>query len=173
MVEPLSIAASIAGLIGLASELTKTCYGYYTKVKNAPVQVQDVINEIKLLRRALSDLEDIYDRRSGPLPALDHFLKELSECEDKLAAFGLKIDTEFRHPHRVIKRLEWPFRGPEVRAFLADVQRYRAAFEAAKANAILDVVLDVQSDTRSEASRQDAFRKGKSHFWKRSLILSV
>lgn len=93
-----SIAAVIAGLIGLATRLTKACYGYHTKVKNAPVGYQEVIDEIRQLRSALSDLEDICDRRGEPLPVLENLMKELSDCENSIAEFGLKIDKEFPQP---------------------------------------------------------------------------
>lgn len=168
MTDPLSAAAGIAGLIGIALQLTKICYVYYTDVKHAPDEIQDVIDEVRLLRRALSDLEDTCDRRAGPLPSIDHFMKVLSECDEKIASFGLKIDKDFRNPQRLVKRLEWPFRGPEVKLFLVQLQRYRAVFESAKTNAILEVVLDVQNDLASEAARQEAFRKGKCHFLKYS-----
>lgn len=49
-------------------------------------------------------------------------MKELSECENKIADFGVGIDKDFGNPRRLIKRLEWPFRGPEVRLLLAQVQ---------------------------------------------------
>jgi Fungal N-terminal domain of STAND proteins len=164
MTDPLSIAAGVAGLIGVASELTQACYGYYKKAKNAPSTVQDVISEIKLLRKALSDLEDICEQRTEPLPALEPFVEELSECEEKIAEFGRKIDNEFRNSHRLIKRLEWPFRDPEIRLFLAQIQRYRTVFESAKTNAILEAVLDVRSEMKSEAVQQDSVRKGSYHY---------
>jgi predicted component of type VI protein secretion system len=106
MTDPLSVAAGIAGLISLASELAKVCYGSYAKVKNASVAVQDVVDEIRMLRKALSDLEAIFNKRNGPLPALDHFMKDLSECEENIADFGLKIDKDFRNPQRLDKRLK-------------------------------------------------------------------
>jgi Fungal N-terminal domain of STAND proteins len=170
MTDPLSIAAGIAGLIGLASELTKTCYGYYKKAKKAPAAVQNVIAEVKLLRKVLSDLEDICDRQTEPLPALDQFMKELSQCEEEIVAFGLKIDNNFRNPERLVKCLEWPFREPEIRSFLAQLQRYRDLFESAKTNAILDVALHVRQDLKSETAQQDAARKGKDYFPKASAI---
>jgi Fungal N-terminal domain of STAND proteins len=170
MTDPLSVAAGIAGLIGLASELTKTCYSYYKKVENAPAGVKDVIDEIRLMRKVLSDLEDICDQRAGQIPALDHFLKDLADCENKIVDFGLKIDKDFHSPQRLAKRLEWPFRGTEVKLFLAQVQRYRATFESAKTNAILDVVLDVQSEFELEAAKQDAVRKGNDHFQNHLMI---
>ena len=168
MTDPLSIAAGVAGLIGLASELTQACYGYYRKVKNAPSTVQDVIAETKMLRKALSDLEDICDRRTEPLPALEPFVEELSECEERIAEFGLKIDNDFRNPHRLVKRLEWPFRDPEIKLFLAQLQRYRTVFESAKTNAILEVVWDAHNDLKSEAAQQDVARKGTRYFLNRS-----
>ena len=122
--------------------------------------MQDVISEVRLLRKALSDLKDICGRRTEPLPALEHFMEELSECEEKIADFGLKIDNDFRNPHRLLKRLEWPFRDPEIRLFLSQLQRYRAVFESAKTNVILEVVMDVQNDLKSEAAQQSAARKG-------------
>lgn len=170
MSDPLSIAAGIAGLIGLASELAQACYGYYRKAKNAPSTVQDVIAETKMLRKALSDLEDICNRRSEPLPALEPFVEELSKCEERIAEFGLKIDHNFRNPQRLIKRLEWPFKDPEIKVFLAQLQRYRTVFESAKTNAILEVVLDVHNDLKSEAGQQDIARKGTRYLLNRSQI---
>jgi Fungal N-terminal domain of STAND proteins len=163
MVDPLSIAASVAGLISLASEVTKACYGYYRKAKNAPTIVQSVVAEIKLLRKVLSDLEDKYDQRTDPLPALDQVMTELSECEEKLADFGRKIDQDFRNPQNLTKRLQWPFRDTEVRVFLNDLQRYRTVFESAKTNAILDVLMDVEDNLKSDAAKQEAVRKGNRY----------
>jgi len=55
----------------------------------------------ELLGKALSDLENIFHAESWPLPVLDHFVRELSGCEGRIADFGMTIDTDFCNPKRL------------------------------------------------------------------------
>jgi hypothetical protein len=72
--KPLSIAASVASLINLASEATKVCYRatiYCKTAKNAPETVRQVISELDLLRKILQDIEEIYNGEPSPCMTWD------------------------------------------------------------------------------------------------------
>jgi hypothetical protein len=49
--------------------------------------------------------------------------------------------------------------SPDVNSLLGWVQQYRAVFEPTKTNTILDVVLDVQSELKSERLQESFLSK--------------
>jgi hypothetical protein len=51
--DPLSIAASVAGSLGLAIEITKILRGYAKDVKSAPEEVHNILQEVTVLSEVL------------------------------------------------------------------------------------------------------------------------
>jgi hypothetical protein len=54
--DPVSLSASIAGLLSLSIEITKPLNEYITGVKSAPTEAQSLLNEIMALNSVLEQL---------------------------------------------------------------------------------------------------------------------
>ncbi|EON60846.1 hypothetical protein W97_00056 [Coniosporium apollinis CBS 100218] len=147
MGEPLSIAASIAGLSSLASELTKACfacYRAYKKARNAPDTIDKVIRQLSLFRRLLVDLEDIYIIKSGPLSSLDSIEREVKECQSEIKMFQQSLNSSLGDGHGMKLRVKFLLKEEEIQAFLCSLQVYQSAFESAKANDGLRIAMSTQ-----------------------------
>jgi len=159
MVDPLSISASVAGLISLAAAVTKSCYGMYREIRNAPRGLKDIIDELGLLSQVLTDLKDICDQRSEPLLPLENVLKDIHACGKRLKEFETSLGLKFRHPRSILSRVRWSLGGSEVKAFVDQLHAYRGMFESAKSNATLQLAMAIRNDVRSESLLQDIARK--------------
>lgn len=160
MADPVSISASVAGLISLAAAVTQSCYGMYREIRNAPRMLKDVIDELGLLRQVLIDLKDICEQRSEPLVPLENVLKDIHDCGKRLEEFESRLGLRFRNPRNILSRVRWSFGGSEIRAFADQLQNYRGMFESAKTNATLKLAMAIRNDVRSESLLQDLARKG-------------
>ncbi|KAH8702962.1 hypothetical protein GQ44DRAFT_732570 [Phaeosphaeriaceae sp. PMI808] len=56
--DPLSFSAGIAGLLGLAIEITKLMYEYVSGVKDAPKTAQNLLTETTAIENILHDLRN-------------------------------------------------------------------------------------------------------------------
>jgi Fungal N-terminal domain of STAND proteins len=164
MTDPLSVAASIAGLVSLASDLAQTCYScyqFYRTVKDAPKSLQQVIEEIGLLRKVLSDLEDVYRKKTEDLPSLENVIEKIAKCRVEIEDFGQKLALGSQDFRKAVVRLKWPSREQKVKQFISHLQVYRAMFDSAKSNdglllamQNLTVAKETHQDLQSEKSRR-------------------
>jgi hypothetical protein len=166
MADPLSVAASIAGLVSLASEVAKACYScyqFYRTAAKAPESLQQVIAELGLLRKILSHLEGIYMHKTEDLPSVKNVMKEIENCWVAIEDFGQRLDpTSKSHDfRRVAIRLRWPSKEKDVKQFISHLQTYRATFDSAKSNdglllamQTLTIAKETQNNEQSEQSRR-------------------
>lgn len=137
MGDPLSVAASIAGLLSLANDLTGgayACYKYYRSVKDARAQIQEVIDKLKELRTGLQALEDIYANASQPLPSTEQVLESVKKCSNDIVEFSSLLDPNFVGVRGRFRQLTWPTQKEKVKSFLSSIDSYLSLFEAAKEN---------------------------------------
>lgn len=160
MADPLSISASVAGLVSLAMAVTQSCYGVYREIRNAPRMLKDVIDELNLLRQVLVDLKDICDQSHEPLQPLDKIVKDLQQCETRLGEFDKQLASKFRNPRGILSRFRWSFENSEIRSFINQLQTYRELFDSAKTNATLQLAMAIRKDVSSTLLLDDIARKG-------------
>ena len=56
MAEVVGLAGSIGGLVGVASQVCRLCYGYFSEVMNAQEDIQQFVSEISSLAGLLEPL---------------------------------------------------------------------------------------------------------------------
>jgi hypothetical protein len=111
MADPLSVAASIAGLISLTSELARTCYScyqFYRGAKDAPKSLQQVIEIGLHSSKGSSDLEDVYRKETEHLPSLENMMEEIARCRVKIEDFGQKLAPGSQDFRKLAVGLKWP-----------------------------------------------------------------
>jgi len=60
MAEPFGVAAGVIGVVSLSIQLAESLQkvkGFYAAVNNAPLQIEELIEEIEIMQDILSDLE--------------------------------------------------------------------------------------------------------------------
>src|SRR5947208_56947 len=100
----------------------------YREIRNAPRMLDDVINELGLLRQVLIDLKDICEQRSEPLVPLENILKDIHDCGKRLEEFESRLGLTFRNPRSILSRIRWSVGSPDIRVFVDQLQNYRGMF---------------------------------------------
>jgi hypothetical protein len=138
--DPLSLSASIAGLISLADVTFKYVYKYVRAVKDAKNEVEalsDEINGLATLLRVLgalaSDLEAEGDRFD---PALrTHYLSHCNKTLDRIDKRLKKATDSFTRSklEGISRQLKWPFSASETKDLLTELSRHKATISLALA----------------------------------------
>lgn len=150
MADPLSIAASIAGVISLADIVFVRTRKYLSSAKNADKEVIDLAQEVLLLSGALHslsklaqalDADGLKDRNIDSLrmhhiaachATLDEVAKKLKKLEDNATK----------------RKLVWPFVSDRTKELLAEISRHKQNIDLALTADSLATLLQVLS--RSE-----------------------
>lgn len=133
--DPLSLAASVAGLISITLEFSRIVGSYCKSVKDARKDVLEIAQELTSIRDVLCQLDEvlrshllktsIFDQNSGLANALD-------VCEDNIKRISFKMQN-LKHdgPARLWEKLKWPFSEKEMQKVLVTLQRCAATFQFA------------------------------------------
>ncbi len=123
MADPLSVAASIAGVISLADSVVRLIHGYAKAASVAENEVLDLAIEVKSLSDVLHSLPALASRlEAGPF-ATTFRMHHIYGCQQTL----LRIETRLKKAQddfkrstfrRLRRRLQWPFTAPEVKTLL-------------------------------------------------------
>jgi len=131
MADPLSISASIAGLVTLADSIFRGAFHYAKSVKGAKREVTDLAKEAQNLAGVLHQLSLVASALE-----LDSFestlrLHHVISCRQLLlrvekAIAKSKADLESSRKRDVIQRhLKWPFSATEMKELLAEITRHK------------------------------------------------
>jgi len=133
--EPLSIAASVAGLLSLTLEVSKTLDTYIGSVKNAPTESLRLAQEVSTLASTLGSLGRFLQAQAPSSP--QHFgqtsalVAAASSCHDTLgtlrATLGKFLDKA--EGKKWYKRLAWPIKRDEHVRIVDAVRRFTQIFQ--------------------------------------------
>ena len=133
--DPISVAASVAGLLSLSIQAGDAIREYYISVKKAPKDIQEIKSELESLSMTLQRLETVL--RSDKLRcnsfSIDNssvLTTALSSCEKKIREIASKLERpKDRGASPMWKRLTWPFSEKEVQKLLETLRRYILTFQ--------------------------------------------
>lgn len=133
--DPLSIAASVAGLVSLSIEAGKIFGEYYMSAKNAPRAIQDIKTELESLSIILERLELLLRSEkigcnSFSFDNSSVLTTALVSCETKIRETTSKLEPpKDSSASRMWERLKWPFSENEVEKLLKTLRRYIHTFQ--------------------------------------------
>ncbi|KAF5985512.1 putative ankyrin repeat protein [Fusarium bulbicola] len=164
MADPLSMAASIAGIIALADLVFKTVFSYTYKAKEAKRDVESLKEEISGLSNALRILDALayeLEAENGPRDVALN-AKLLDQCRENLNAINQKVQKavkdfdDARKWKAVSRQLKWPFSSLETKDLLESLSRYKATAllsqQVAHNTKIEELVLKVYQKSEITAS---------------------
>ena len=131
--DPLSVAASVAGLVSLTVQVAGTIGSYCKSVKDAPKSVQEISQELVILLSALQQLENFLKSRPLKLSALNQsslLAGALVSCRDSINGIALKLHgprQDGKFP--TLDRLKWPFGENEIQKRLEALRRCTSTFQ--------------------------------------------
>ena len=165
MAEPLSIAASIAGLLSLTIQVVSKTYTYGKGVRNARRDIDVFTDELKALRQVLQRLEDI--ATSGPDPrdllSFTDLMSTVNNCKTHLFEILQRLEKDQQNMVKaMMNQMTWPLKEKETLKAVEVLHRYVGIFSlalsaegAAAARLTLDEVKAVhrEFDTHQEDQR--------------------
>ena len=134
--DPLSVSASVAGLITLAELIVSRGYEFLKGVKYAKVEITQLLVEITALFGVLQSLRLVALRFEG-----QHFnttlqLEYLQSCQKLVDRIHVHLKTALPEDsdgrwRAAGKSLRWPLSDKETKALIADVGRHKATLNLA------------------------------------------
>lgn len=131
--DPLSVAASVAGLASFTLELSTAITTYVKAVKDAPKSAQEIIQELTLTQAVLEKLDSFL--KSQPLkhasfdPSSVLFVA-ITSCNDTIRdVYDQLQDAKQNGVLRVLEKLKWPFSEKETQKRLDALRRCVSTFQ--------------------------------------------
>jgi vacuolar-type H+-ATPase subunit I/STV1 len=113
--DPLSLTASIAGLISFATEVTKSITEYINDVRHAPTESRQLASELSALTNSLDSLSAFLtkqDEKSTSFKDTSVLYSTTQLCHGKLSAIHetLREFSKKTEHMKWYRRLVWPFK---------------------------------------------------------------
>ncbi|KAI5815433.1 hypothetical protein BZA77DRAFT_344906 [Pyronema omphalodes] len=133
--DPLSLSASIAGLISLTIEVTKIISEYRSGFKNAPKEASELSTEVAALHHVLetaleilineySNSEDTtFDEKNILFSIVDACEEHMNVIHTKMAKLQAGIKGAAKFP-LLMARLKWPFEREDCQQSIQIIHRY-------------------------------------------------
>lgn len=137
MADPLSVSASIAGLVGLAFSLSQVSYEFMTSVKGASRAWSSYMQELSALTSALLRVQAAREiqERNSVLAVREHQVSnaEISKCISELQELKNKLDGRLskRGMAGKLGTLAWPFSEGDTKKKVDMLHRYHGIFSSA------------------------------------------
>ena len=144
MADPLSIAASIVGLLSLAAPILAEGYAYIASVRDSPEALKQLLAEISRLQDVLSQIDELAGEGATNTSAVVQTeslrqrvfeaitLDTIKTASDLLNSMRSSIKLCGRIPGKNIGRaIMWPLKEPEVKENLDRFKRLINTFELA------------------------------------------
>jgi len=126
MADPLSLAASIVGLIGLADRVIRAGQYCIDTVRDAPSDMRMIVGEASSLRAVFESLADAGSGSSTRLLADGGPIEACHRCLGGLEAL-LPPHRDRNGSRRItLVDLAWPFKQPKARKILAEISQHKA-----------------------------------------------
>lgn len=153
--DPLSLSASIAGLVSLAEVVFEAVFKYARAVKNARSDVQTLSEEInglatilRSLKALAADLESDGDKFNPLLSA--HLLNQPRGVLNKIEVRVKKGLDSFKKSKLdgILRRLKWPFSESETKDLLDELSRHKSMITMAlSADSMKEIQLLLSKNT--------------------------
>ena len=142
--DPLSIAAGVAGLVGLAVQVAPSLQQYFSDIKHAKQDVERYTSEIYALVEVCERLQHFITDDASPVSSLYAVKGEgagkgpsFATTESVLARTVASCDDCLRELMRIMKvhgwgkRLKWPLYKSQVERIISRLTRYTQLFQFA------------------------------------------
>ena len=131
--DPLSLAASIAGLISLALDASQAVGSYYHAAKGASRSIQVINDELSLMRSVLGQLENLLQSpqmKQSSFAQSSILRTALDSCSQTVQDIVARLPKPSRDTlTRAKQALKWPFDEKEVYNRTQALQRYTSTFQ--------------------------------------------
>ena len=157
MADPLSISASIAGLVTFTDAVFRRTFDYVKAVKGAPNELSALITAMGALSGILHNLSLIASQLEGePFNSTIHanHIHSCLQTVDKVKRILDRFESSSEpHAMKTMKRLKWPFSGTEVKDLCKEIEGHKTTLSLA-------LTADGLSSLLQTLSRQNDLQSG-------------
>lgn len=131
MTDPLSISASIAGLVTLADVVFSRTYRYVRAVKKASNEISALSSELGALYGVLCSVRSVSIQLEDEAFEPTTRVQNIYSCQKTLEDVKGMLDRDKSsfsddEPWETMKRkLRWPFKTSEVKSLMSDIERHK------------------------------------------------
>lgn len=131
--DPLSIAASVAGLVSLTLDASLTVGSYYKAAKDASKTVQEIQQELFLMHSVLQQLDDLLQSqqmKSNAFAQPSVLATAVTSCTQSVGDIYSKLQRPKQDGlSRAKEALKWPFGEKDIQKRLEALRRYTSTFQ--------------------------------------------
>jgi len=171
MADPLSIAASIAGLVSLTDTLFRTVIKFSREVKGAKQEITNLATEVRDLSGVLHNLSLLAASLENCTQETVFRLHHVNSCRQSIIDVQSKLSKEVESLERpktgksIARRLLWPFTSTETKSLLSDISRHKntmtLALAADNMKAMMKCLSNLSGLDRKVSDIQDDIREAK------------
>ncbi|KAL9121033.1 MAG: hypothetical protein Q9187_002407 [Circinaria calcarea] len=157
MLDPLTAATSVAGVLSLTIQVSEILYKQIHTFKNAPKDAHELLGEIKSLSDVLASVESFLKEQA----AKGHSFREASVlvnairgCSDKITALKEKLEKlgNKRGIAQLLERGKWLFEHEEHVEIVTALHRYLGMFQITLSTSGIDLLSKSADEVAKEVN---------------------
>lgn len=134
MIDPLTVATSIAGLLSLTTQVSQMLNEQVRTLKNAPKGAQELLDELESLRQVLTGLKAFLDAQGVKGYAFKEtsvLINAIKGFETKMTDLKPKLEklTKKQGFAQLIERGKWYYEHDEHQEIITTLHRYLGMFQ--------------------------------------------
>ncbi|KAI8219680.1 hypothetical protein K4K54_009323 [Colletotrichum sp. SAR 10_86] len=147
MSDPLSITASVGGIVSLSVAVFQRVTKFSKEAKDAEKKVKELATQIRNLSGVLQNLELLASSLEDQSSATTFGAHHLQACKNtlyKIEEHLKKAEGDFHSGNKVkaiLRSLKWPFSADETKSLVADMATHHSTLEVALSAETLDKLL--------------------------------
>ena len=134
MIDPLTAATSVAGLLSLTIQVSQMLNEQVRTLKNAPNDAQELLDELESLRQVLTGLKaflDAQDMKGHGFKETSALIKAIKGCDTNISDLKHKLEklTTKQGFAQLLERGKWYFEHDEHQKIITTLHRYLGMFQ--------------------------------------------
>lgn len=164
MADPISIAASVAGLLALADNLVQRTFKYVAAVRQSKTELSNLASELAKLCGVLKGVENVARELEGLPPDTISQSENFMDCKQTLEKLNAVLGkhNDLNEPDfsigKLRSKLRWPFTKAETVDLIAEVQRHQQRIELALSADSITVMLHALSKQQETTTELEDLR---------------
>ncbi|TVY21838.1 Serine/threonine-protein phosphatase 6 regulatory ankyrin repeat subunit C [Lachnellula arida] len=157
--DPLSISASIAGLITITNAIVTSGFKYLSEFKHSDETIKALFHEVNLLSGTLHSLQHVATRLEHEQSNLSHTTRihHINACDNTLRKVEAQLETVAAKRNtataRTRQRVLWPLSKAETKSLFLEVERHKTSLGLA-------LSVDEMSALLTVLASQDVMQNG-------------
>lgn len=135
MADPLSVGASVVGIVGAALHGSKRLYEFIDSLRSAPKDIAALSTDLRALYQVLGRLAGMQDKLSNNPELCDCLTTPLENCLDIFEEFTNTLNgftqttRDGKVKVRTWKNIAWAFKDKEIQLFRDTVTTYKMSLD--------------------------------------------